>query len=180
MEEVSIYKNLSLSNLEGEIWKDVVGYEGLYAVSSLGRVKSIRNNKIRAQYVNNGYLTLNFYNDNCKHFTVHRLVAQAFIPNPENKPQVNHIDCDIENNRVSNLEWVFAFENVRHAIENNLKPSYLGVQNPKVKLTEVLVLEIRRLYESGVYKNNLEISKVYNVTESTINDVVKRRTWKHI
>jgi carboxypeptidase C (cathepsin A) len=70
-----------------EIWKDIEGYEGLYQVSKMGRVQLYKNNK--------GY----------KHFQIHRLVAMAFIPNPDNLPQINHKDENKANNRVDNLEW---------------------------------------------------------------------------
>lgn len=90
--------------MEKEIWKDVVGYEGLYQVSNLGRVKSlekyVKNYSkfskrpqiiLKSQIIKKGYLRLSLSKENTtKHFLVHRLVAQAFIPNPNNKPQVNH------------------------------------------------------------------------------------------
>ena len=90
-----------------EIWKDIKGYEGLYQVSNLGRVKSLRYNRLmslRTDY--RGYLDVMFSVDaKTKRYKVHRLVAQAFIPNTENKPQVNHKDENKQNNNVENLEW---------------------------------------------------------------------------
>lgn len=110
MEE--IYKNLSLENIENEIWRDIEGYEGLYQVSNLGRVKSLGNDKtkkekILSQYENkNGYLYVNLCKDGkMKTFRVHRLVANAFIPNPNGYRCVNHKDEDKTNNCVDNLEW---------------------------------------------------------------------------
>lgn len=93
---------------EQEIWKDIPGYEGLYQVSNLGRVKSFHhNNKILRQWSNNnGYLFVSLNRKyNSKHFRVHRLVAKAFIPNPKNYTEVNHKDECKSNNVVSNLEW---------------------------------------------------------------------------
>lgn len=112
-----------------EEWKPVVGFEGLYSVSNLGRVRSEERRKINplcgtslvkekilALQTVYGYkkvlLTLNGVPN---HKRVHRLVAEAFIPNPENKPQVNHIDNDRGNNKVDNLEWVTNKENSLHA-----------------------------------------------------------------
>lgn len=118
-----------------EIWKDVKGYEGLYQVSNLGNIKSLaryKKNHSKLQkveerklnmYTNkyNGYvyivLTKNAIEKNIR---VHKLVAQAFIPNSENKPQINHIDGNKENNRVDNLEWCTCKENVIHAYKNGL------------------------------------------------------------
>ena len=100
-----------------EIWKDIEGYEGLYQVSSWGRVKSTyRGGRVlKGRKTKTGYLRINLCkNRNVKEYLVHRLVAQAFIPNPQNKPQVNHIDEDKENNHVNNLEWCTAKENVNH------------------------------------------------------------------
>lgn len=99
-----------------EVWKDIPGYEGLYMVSNLGRVKRLplgkqwpyrrTHNNIRKPHVSNGYCQVNLSKDNeVKWFSVHRLVAMAFIPNPNNYPQVNHKDENKLNNNVDNLEW---------------------------------------------------------------------------
>lgn len=102
-----------------EIWKEIQGYEGLYAVSSKGRVKNIKTGKVLKNRINpHGYAIVALYKGNGtkpKAVMVHRLVAQAFIPNPENLPQINHIDEDKRNNNVINLEWVSASQNQRHS-----------------------------------------------------------------
>ena len=108
--------------MENEVWKDVVGYEGLYQVSSFGKVKRLKNGKeriLKPQPNGFGYLFVNLYKNKInKHFKVHRLVAKTFIPNPDNLPQVNHIDEDKTNNHVDNLEWCDAKYNINFGTRN--------------------------------------------------------------
>jgi hypothetical protein len=104
-----------------EIWKDVIGFEGRYEVSSLGNVKSKKTNKIiYTRKDKGGYVTCLFF-CNMKIFSkkVHRLVAQAFIPNPLNKQEVNHKDRNRANNNLDNLEWSTPKENMNHAVINS-------------------------------------------------------------
>lgn len=95
-------------------WRDIEGYEGLYQISNDGEVRSVRRNKIKImkQMIWHGYAYVNFtINNVVNHKSVHRLVAEAFIPNPHNKPQVDHINTIKTDNRVENLHWVTALEN---------------------------------------------------------------------
>lgn len=95
------------------------GFENLYTIDECGNVYSVRNQCILKPYPNeNGYMKVNLYDSNgkCKKKYVHRLVAEAFISNPENKPNVNHIDCDVKNNHVSNLVWCTQCENIDHQV----------------------------------------------------------------
>lgn len=115
-------------------WKDIEGYEGLYKISNSGDVLSVKryknnhnalqlvNEKLKTTHISNsGYYYVILWKDNKSYMvSIHRLVAKHFIPNPENKPQVNHIDGDKSNNCVNNLEWVTCVENMEHAIKNGL------------------------------------------------------------
>jgi len=168
-----------------EIWKDIDGYEGYYQVSNMGRVRSldrlvehptngarVLNGELRKLKTHrSGYHHLGLTKDGeTKYRLVHRLVAQAFIPNPESKPQVNHIDGVKTNNNVSNLEWATHKENTVHAVENKLI---------KTKLSKKDVLEIRCRYnEKG--ESPLKLAEEYSVTRWAIYDVVNYINWKHI
>lgn len=131
-----------------EKWKDVFGYEGVYRVSSYGIVfgyskkwesgrwvtRVLPDRELRYFSDSNGYVVVQLRNRGkqklCK---VHRLVAVLFIPNPENKPQVNHKDGNKKNNRISNLEWATGAENMNHARDNKLLNPPKGVDHGCVK-----------------------------------------------
>lgn len=144
----------------GEVWKGVLGYEDSYEVSNYGRVKSLsreievhRDGETHVRYFREKlmslstrarYLNVNLSRDGRpENFLIHRLVAQAFIPNPENKPYVNHIDGDTHNNHVSNLEWATQSENINHAIKIGNKEAKVEVRPPtttKQKIIDVLTV----------------------------------------
>jgi len=127
-----------------EEWRDVIGYEGLYKVSNLGRVKSLERivtdrNGVEMPFPSvmkkntkskTGYWHVNLWKDNKVKFKkVHRLIAEVFIPNPENKPQINHIDSNRLNNEISNLEWCTASENTIHAVRlGRIKSPMVGTK----------------------------------------------------
>ena len=178
-----------------EIWKDIVGYEGFYLVSNLGNVKSID------RYVKHNYgdlsrriqkgitikLTINsdkYYcvtlgkNGKHKTFTVHRLVAIAFLENTLNNNIINHKDGIKTNNHYTNLEWCTTQQNTQHATENNLIP--FGENHGMSKLTDMQVLEIREKYKpKGVY-SSYRLAVEYNVSRVLINQVVRRKIWKRV
>lgn len=114
-------------------WKLIEGFDGIYSVSNYGEVRNNKTGKLMKLRKNEkGYLRTNLTtNGNQKSVRVHRLVAQAFIPNPENKPQVNHIDFDKENNCVNNLEWVTNKENTQYSVCNRIFPGQQKKRNNK-------------------------------------------------
>jgi hypothetical protein len=188
------YKNLDLEDIcylcdtdnrfKFEQWKNIIGYEGIYSISNLGRVKSANYNGTNTQRIMKsrvgmvGYVIINFHkNLKRKTKTIHRLLAIHFIPNPENKKEVNHIDGDKSNCNIENLEWCTRSENKIHAHKLGLEKARKGVSSNFSKLTEVQVLEIRKVNKSMFQK---DIAKMYNVSRATITMILNRRTWSHI
>ena len=136
-----------------------------YYISNLGRVYSLKTNKMLTAIDNGkGYLSVPIrLNGKQKRCYVHRLVAKAFIPNPDNLPQVNHIDGNKSNNNVNNLEWVTRKENTQHALKNGLIPTALNEKQRK---------EVRELYYNSKLSTD-EIGKIFNVSSSCIQKNVK-------
>lgn len=174
-----------------EVWKDIKGFEGFYQVSNFGRVKSLggwcgsakRQEKIRAtSLTKDGYVKVRLMRSGKdKTMRVHRLVAEAFIPNSEGKDTVNHIDGDKQNNKVSNLEWVDRSEQMYHAYKLGLKNPQTGIKNPNAKLTDDQVREIRKLYVpySKEY-NTVALANKYGVTNRVIGLIVRGKAYKDV
>ena len=161
-----------------EIWKDVLGYEGLYKVSSCGRLMSLRgHHKILKLMDKKGYSVVNM-TKNCKqkHFKIHRLVLMAFSPVKDmHKLQVNHIDGNKKNNHLSNLEWVNGRENVLHAMTLGLRINFSEINEKNNKLSESDIPKIRRLMMYDL--NDSEIAHVFNIEQSQVNKI---RRWLSI
>ncbi|WP_410891373.1 HNH endonuclease [Neobacillus sp. 204] len=120
-------------------------------------------------------------NGKIKMMRVHRLVASTFIPNPENKPEVNHKNGVKSDNEVSNLEWNTRIENVRHSYETGLKKALKGEENNNSKLTESDVMYIRKNYTPRHPKfNTVAFSKKFGVHNTVISSIVTFKTWRHV
>lgn len=177
-----------------EIWKDIKGYEGFYRVSNMGRVETLEriitrtngrklpiHGKILTPIMNLDYehviladMSKKIKN---KQLKVHRLVAQAFIPNPENKPQINHKNFIRNDNRVENLEWVTVLENSQHAMKYKRDQiGRKGILNGRAKLTEEDVLYIRENKHLKV----ITLIEMFNVGKTAICDIRAGRSWKHL
>lgn len=131
-----------------EIWKDIPEWEGIYQVSNFGRLKSFKKHPdgllLKQTNKNGDYFSVVLSKNNrIKSTRTHRLVAENFIPNPENKPQVNHIDMNKQNNHVENLEWCTSSENTTHAYTN--KPSMcvgMNYYNQNIRPKTILQLDM--------------------------------------
>jgi hypothetical protein len=172
-----------------EEWRDVVGFEGVYQASNWGNVKrlsrnafcGIRGNVLLTEKIlqlckhNHGYLVVGLSrNKKARNYFVHRLVAEAFISNPESKKEVNHINADKADNRVENLEWATRKENHRHAELLGLNP--MGDNHKSSKLTSSQVIEI--VNSKG--KCGRELAKKFGVSYATISLAKNKKTWKHL
>ena len=172
-----------------ELWKPIDGFYN--EVSNFGRVRSVTheagNGKIyqgkilkpvmtKSGYVNVPLVTGNDETRVTKR--VHRLVADAFCKNPDDKDEINHKDGNKENNRAENLEWVTRSENEQHAYANNLVKVLKGSKKPCAKLNEEDIRHIRIEYENGCLQ--IELAERYGVARQTISSIVNRKAWSHV
>lgn len=175
-----------------EEWKDVEGYEQIYQVSNTGKVKSLDRyvkregtsdlfikGRILKEGSNGKYKTVNLCKDNItQNKYIHRLVAKAFVENPNNKKQVNHIDENILNNNSNNLEWVTSKENMNHSKFKIYDSLPKGENSFFAKLDNINVLTIYTFKQESY--NNKFFSVLYNVHPSVISNVRRGKKWKHL
>ena len=174
-----------------EKWKIIEEFPR-YLISNKGRIKILSTLEDKKVFVkDDGYIATTLGNGKQSYKYVHRLVAEAFIKNKHNKPQVNHINGIKGDNRAENLEWMTPAENIRHAIDTGLlkyKKKEKEIKNSKYslgeeangsKLTPEEVIEIRVLWELREFKQ-VELAEKFGVDNSTINDIIRRKRWKHI
>lgn len=153
--------------------KHISGYNNLYSVSTEGVIKNIQSNYVKKQHKNKwGYNRVELCDAGvCKKHSVHRLVAKAFIPNPNNLPEVNHKDGDKNNNHVSNLEWCTNSENKTHSYISNLRVG------PSRKFNTTQINEIKQLSKAHVPLR--EIARRFNANHKTISSIITNKTYKN-
>ncbi|AII27975.1 HNH endonuclease [Bacillus phage Bobb] len=163
-----------------EVWKSLKGLikQGdNYSVSNLGRVRNDVTGKIKKNSSHErGYLTTGIGANST--YPVHRLVALAFHPNPDNKPQVNHIDGNKVNNEAANLEWVTPSENIIHAIRTGLQVHRRGEKHHSSKFTEKQVIEIKQMLAKGM--KGATIAREFDVPPQYISWIKTGHTWRHV
>lgn len=157
-----------------ETWKDIPNYEGLYMISSIGRVKRLlkgtgRKRDFMTPTSSGLYPCLDLCKDGIvKRHTIHRLLATVFIPNPENKPQVNHLNGLKHDNRLENLEWCTQKENSYHAIEIGLHPI-----SPGKVMTGERIEMVFSLKKQGF--SQMKIADKLNVNQSVVSRVINKK-----
>lgn len=164
-----------------EIIKDIKGFEGRYTISNLGIVRSKLTGIIMKPNITKfGYARVNLRkakNREYKSYFIHRLVAIHFLANPNNLPEVNHIDCNRTNNIVTNLEWVSREDNIKHSFMYG-SASHKGLRNPNSKLNNFDIEAIKCLHKTNRFYNT-QIAKMFKVSSSTIDDIVNNTTWSN-
>lgn len=162
-----------------ENWRWVPGYEHLYMVSDYGNVMSVNPRKgsqpfkpLRLSSCGSGYQKVVLRKDGqSSNVMIHRIVASAFLPNPEHKDEVNHKDGDKSNNSVSNLEWVTRSENQRHSVDI-LGNRHVGTEHP-VKINAEIA---RRIYRAeGSYSS---IAREYGIIDTMVRNIKTGKSWK--
>lgn len=149
--------------------KDIAGFEGLYQVTTLGRIWSMRRKKFLTFFSEKkGYLTASLRKDNKEHYlSLHRIIGKAFIPNPENKPQINHKNGNKLDNRISNLEWCTARENIQHACNTGLNKVFKIHTDDKYKICKA--------YQTGIFSQK-RLAKIFNISQPGISYIVNTYT----
>lgn len=189
--------------MKEEIWKNIPDYEGYYQISNLGKVRSLTRvvkNKNKWDKINGTMIILGklkeiqkrpnkrtfislYKNGSQKLFSIYRLIAIAFLPNPNNKPCINHKDGNPENNNINNLEWCTYSENTIHAYKNKLFPNdqNVGEKNGRAILRNIDVINIRLILNemNGINEHKYnDLAKIYKVSRTTIYRIDKRTHWK--
>lgn len=151
----------------------------MYEITSDGKCYSFHSGKkklISLTLRSKGYLGFTWYSNGIrKSALIHRLVAQKYIPNPDNKPEVNHKDGNKKNNDVSNLEWCTSLENNRHAVETGLRNNK-GENHVNSKLTNEIVSEIRNKYIPRIYSTH-KLAKEYGISQRLVLNIVTNKCW---
>lgn len=182
--------DLDFQNLPDEEWRDIVdeanNHKGAYQISNFGRVRSFKQGKVKLLRIDtsaeSGYVYVYLYSNGKRdsaNSLVHILVAKAFVPNPDNKPQVNHIDGDKSNNCAWNLEWVTPSENIRHAYKMGLVKNVRN--HRRFALSHEQVREIRRNCVPGDPERGINaFAKKFNVNATAIRFAYYGKSYQNV
>lgn len=173
--------NLSEYEIASEAWVPIKDYEGIYEISDMGRVRRLPGYRAKITRVLNGSVNGNYImatlsiNDIHDRRLIHRIVGEHFIPNPDNKPFINHLDADPSNNRKSNLEWSTQSENIQHAHKlGNMG----GIKSGVSKFDEVDILSMRLKYAYGY--SLYALSKMYARPKQIIKSIITGQSYHNV
>jgi len=187
--------DISITIIEGEIWKDVVECPDKYFITTKGRLiakerivdavsrngnpyKLFRPAKIMCQATDNGYKRVTiFYNGKKYRRSIHQLMGQAFLSNPENKPTINHDNTIKDCNYIENLEWNTVGENTRHAWANGLCKYRRGEEGARAKLTNFQASIIRRFFRIYPKANQRKVAEKLNITYSSVCNILQNKSY---
>lgn len=168
-----------------EQWRDFEYNGAKYRVSSQGRIMGMRGKLLKSRLNEDGYavVTIGIGKKRTAE-AIHRIVARVFIEKPDNnaKYEVNHKDCNRENNCVENLEWVTHQQNIKHSYKANREAQYVardGIKNGRATFNDEEILSIRKLYNESGY-SIADLAKLFHSKDSTIGNIVHNQTWKHL
>lgn len=173
--------------MEQELWMPIKGYEGLYAVSNKGRIKSFNISNYRNRELimspilhKTGYEIIGLTKKGKQRlFRLHRLVALHFCKKEDGCNVVNHLNGVKTDNKSENLEWTTVSGNTKHSFKMGLQKPRVGEESTSAILSKKEILEIRSKYEAGGY-THLELSNIFCVSRTNISLIVNRKRWSHI
>jgi len=155
-----------------EVFKEIKGYENKYFISNCGNIKNLNGIVLKPYKINSGYLCQKLWLNNVsKAFLIHRLVAEYFIDNVNNKPNVDHIDENRLNNNASNLRWVTQMENVHSYKDNGF--NLIGLKHPRCTVSKEDVESIHNMFNSGIKRR--DIYPKFNCCKQTINNIINKK-----
>lgn len=164
-----------------EEWRPVVGWEGRYEVSSLGRIRKCDGQLVGQYCTDQGYTRARL-SDPRAEIKVHRIVAIAFLENPQGKPSINHIDCDRANNAVENLEWCTQAENIRHsaALGRMRRETWLGRhRSPTARLSDQQVIDLRHRYSTGAPSYG-DLAREFKLSKRSVGRIISREHYQDV
>lgn len=191
------FENFDLSNIVEEIngivyteqWKDIKGYEGIYQISDFGRVKSLAkawsvgkkgDTILKSGSHKQGYRNVTLCVDKVKSVKlVHRLVASHYCKNENNYKIVNHLDSVTNNNFKNNLEWTTYTGNAIHGFNFGFRIGRKGSSHHNVKLTELEILEIKKVYKTGNYSQK-KVADLFKISQTHVQRIISGKRWNHI
>lgn len=160
-------------------WK-IFKYSDKYEVNILGQIRNVRTGRYTQPVPDkDGYFrVVVYFNGKTNNYIVHRIIAEHFIPNPNNYPIINHKDGNKQNNKISNLEWCTNLQNMQHAARNGFFHGRKGEEHHNARLAENDIREIRKLRKQGVLRN--DVAKRFSIQPQQVTRICSYQRWGHV